>query len=334
VAAVPFAPDPLDIAILREMYREGAVNLAGVDPRLNATRVARALRTGRSRVAARLRAWRESGFLRKLDVWPNPALLGWHGAWVALRVDHPRSKPELFRRLALVDGVVAGLEFLGPWLSVGLVAPDPATLARRVELLGNLAGVEEVDGPVPWVVPEPKRPLTPLDLRILRALRERPTGTLSEIARRVGVSTRTMTRRYSELIDSWAVWFVPVFDFRVLPYSVVSLNVHVRSGVGREGVSREVRAAYVMTLEFTAAEAGPVASPEDLVFFVTLPSAAQIEELERRVEAIAGVERVETYVLVRLYDFPEWFDRHLETVLRESVRERPRPGAGKRPRAR
>jgi hypothetical protein len=57
-------PSRLDIDMIRELYREGAVNIAGIDPRLNATRIAHRLHVGRRRVAARLRAWGEAGFLR------------------------------------------------------------------------------------------------------------------------------------------------------------------------------------------------------------------------------------------------------------------------------
>ncbi|HYA57698.1 MAG TPA: AsnC family transcriptional regulator [Thermoplasmata archaeon] len=315
MAATSFDPAEIDIAILREMYRGGAVNLAGVDPRLNATRIARSLKVGRARVAARLKWWREAGFLRKFDVWINPALLGWQGAWVPLRVGHHRVKPELIERLALVDGVVSGLEFLGEWLSVGVVAPDGASLNRRVRLLRHMPGVTEVDTAVPWVVTEPTRRLTPLDVRIVRALRHRPMATLSEIARTVGISTRTMTRRYSDLLDDRAVWFVPVFDFRALTRPVVSLTLHVRPGTAREDLSEQIRSRFPLTLDFTTSDVGPEMSPLDLVFFVTLPSAAYLEELERLVGKAEGVENVESYVMVRILDFPEWFDSHLESLV-------------------
>ncbi|MGA7861231.1 MAG: Lrp/AsnC family transcriptional regulator, partial [Thermoplasmata archaeon] len=70
----PLQPETIDIDILREMYREGAIDLAGVDPRLNATRIARQLGVRRARVSARLKAWRDSGLLRRYDVRVNPAL--------------------------------------------------------------------------------------------------------------------------------------------------------------------------------------------------------------------------------------------------------------------
>ena len=310
-----FDSDAMDIAMLQAMYRDGSVNLAGIDPRLNASRVAKSLKVGRARVAARLRSWKTSGFLRKYDVWVNPALLGFQGAWVALQVEHPRVKSDLFRRIALVDGVVAGMDFVGDWISVGLVVPDSNALARRAQLLRNLSGVRDLEGPVHWRVSEPKRRLTALDVRIVRALRAAPTATLSEIARQVGISTRTMTRRYGELVEDWAVWFVPMFDFRALDRTVVSVNLGVEPGTRAEDIGAALRTRYPLTLDFASTSAGPELPPEELVFFTTLDSAAHLEDLEQYLSTTPGVRRVDLYILVQLLDFPEWFDRHLDSLL-------------------
>ena len=296
------------------MYREGLVNLAGIDPRLNATRVAQALGIGRARVAARLRAWKQSGFLRQYSVWLNPAYIGWHGAWVALQVDRATVKADLFERAGWVDGVVSGMEFLGDWISLGVVAPDAGSLERRVGLLRHLRGVVGAEPPLPWQVPEPRRALSPLDLRIVRAMRERPTATLSEIAHRVGISTRTMTRKYSGLLDDWAVWFVPIFDFRKLSRPVVSVVLTLSDGNARGNVLRRIRAQFPLLLESASAIAGMEAAPNDMFVIVTLPSIAVLEELEHLVRALPGVTEVDTNVIVRMYDFPEWFDRHLEAI--------------------
>ncbi len=312
----PILPDvdELDLAILRRMYRTGLVNLAGIDPRLNATRVAQALGIGRARVAARLRAWKESGFLRQYSVWLNPAYIGWHGAWVALQVDRSVTKADLFQRAGWVDGVVSGMEFLGDWISLGVVAPDAGSLERRVGLLRQLTGIVGAEPPSPWRVPEPRRALSPLDLRIVRALRERSTATLSAVAHRVGISTRTMTRKYSGLIDDWAVWFVPIFDFRRLTRPVVSLVITLTDSDARVGVLRRLRAQFPLLLESASALAGMETAPTDMFVIVTLPSIAVLEELEHLVRVLPGVAEVEASVIVRMYDFPDWFDQHLESI--------------------
>jgi DNA-binding Lrp family transcriptional regulator len=241
----------------------------------------------------------------------NPALLGMQGAWLSLRVDHPRAKPELFRRLGLVDGVVSALDFLGDWVTLGIIGSDPDAIERKVALLRGLVGVREIEGPDGWRVPAPKRALSPLDLRIVGALRERPEASLNETARRVGISTRTMTRRYSELVEDWAVWFVPVFDFTALVAPVVSLNLTVRAGTSQDQVARALRRRYPLLLESRTMGSLPGGESELVLVFVTLRSAASVEELYRFAETIEGVEAVELLTIVRMHAFPDWFDRKL-----------------------
>jgi DNA-binding Lrp family transcriptional regulator len=323
VSRPPIAPSKLDIDILRELYREGAVNIAGVDPRLNATRIAHRLHVGRRRVAARLKVWREVGFLRQYDVWLNPALLNLQGAWLNVRVAHPRDKPELFRHLGLIDGVVSALDFLGDWVSVGLVGADDASIARKMALLRGLAGVREVEGPSAWSAPSPRRPLTPLDRRIVHALRQRPDASLVDTARRVGISTRTMTRRYADLVGDWAVWFVPVFDFTALVPPVISLNLSVRRGTSQESIARALRKRFPLVLESRLLGPLPGTPSEMIVVFVVLPSAAELEVLHRLAETLEGVEAVEPLTMVRMHAFAEAFDRELALLTDGAGRTRP-----------
>lgn len=320
--------DPIDVDILREMYRGQKVTVAGIDPRLNVSRIARRLHTSRARIAHRLRRWSETGFVRRYDVWPNPALFGLRGWSFELRSAHRLEKPELFRRIALIDGVVGGQEFLGDWSAAQLVAPDENTCRRRLNLLRGLEGVAEVGEPIPWSSVEPKRALSPLDVRILQALRRNPRGTLTEIARTVGISTRTMTTRYGTLLDEWAVWFVPLFDFGKIPLPVVSLNVHLTPGASHAVAVNALRKEFPWSLEFGWAGMRPLVSPDLLVFFVTLPSAALIEELERFATHLPGARDVEISVMVRTHAFTEWFDGLLASSEAVLPRVRRGPVAG------
>ena len=160
----PLVLTAFDRDILTEMYHTGRITISGVDPRVSVSRIARRLRTSRARVSSRIRAWERAGLLTGYDVWPNPTLFGLAGGSVDLRLADRLGKPEIFRRLALVDGVVGALEFLGDWVSVQLVASDVASLERRVRLLGGLDGVAEVGPILHWANLEVSRRLSPLDV--------------------------------------------------------------------------------------------------------------------------------------------------------------------------
>ncbi len=301
----------LDVDILRVMYTSTGVSIAGIDPRLNASRVARHLGVSRARIAARLRAWTEYGFLRRYDVWPNPYLFQRTGATFDVRVHDPLAKDEVIGRIELVPGAVGGIEFLGGWLAATFVLPRDEDPRRVAALLRGLSGIAEVGDAIPWAPPPYERTLSPLELRIVRVLRQYPTDSLASIARHVGVSTRTITARYSRLIDERAVWFVPVLDFRALAGPVLALNLVFRAPADREAFARALRRKYPQSLGFGRIQFGPALPDHIGAYFVVVPSAAQVEEVEGWVRTNSGVVSAETLTMKRTFSFPETFDRLL-----------------------
>jgi DNA-binding Lrp family transcriptional regulator len=302
-------PADIDIDILREMYRHRGVTVAGVDPRLNATRIGQRLGVSRARVDARLKDWARYGLLQRFDVWPNPALLQRIGFTVDVRLSDRFRKEEVIARIRLIDGAVGGIDFVGDWISVQFVVPGEAEARRTADLLRGIAGIAEVGTPILWARLESNRTLTPLELRIVRVLRDYPTQSLSTIARHVGVSTRTITTRYGQLLDDLAVWFVPVLDFRALAQPVVSMNVQLAASADHELISRSVRKEFPQSLEFVRTAFGPILPDRVAVFFVLCPSSARVEELEGFVRSLPGVEALEALLMIRIFSFPETFDR-------------------------
>jgi DNA-binding Lrp family transcriptional regulator len=302
-------PADIDIDILREMYRSRGVTVAGVDPRLKANRIAQRLNVSRARVDSRLKEWMRYGLLQRFDVWPNPALFDRVGFSLDVRLTDRFRKADVIDRIRLIDGAVGGTELAGDWITVQFIVPNEAEADRRAELVRGLAGVAEVSRPTLWARLEPTRGLTPLDVRIIRVLRRYPTQPLSVIARHVGVSTRTITTRYGRLVEDLAVWFVPVLDFRALSQPVVSVNIQLSDASDHELVSKNFRKAYPQSLEFLRTGFGPMLPRDIAVFFALVPSAARVEEMEGFLRALPGVKEVEAYLMVRVFSFPETFDR-------------------------
>jgi DNA-binding Lrp family transcriptional regulator len=302
-------PADIDVDILREMYRSGGVTIAGIDPRLNASRLADRLGVSRARVTSRLKEWASYGLIERYDVWPNPALVGRIGFSLDVRLADRTRKPELLERIALVEGIVGGIDFVGDYLTFQFVVRSEEEIGRTARLVAGLAGVHEVGEPVRWAELPPRRALTPLDVRILHVLRAYPTAPLATIARHVGVSSRTITTRYGRLVQDLAVWFVPVLDFRALAQPVLSLNIGLAGGEHHAPTMRALRKEYPRSLEFVRVPFGPRLPENVAVVFVLLESAARTEELETFVRGLPGVLSVELLTLIRVLGFPGTFDR-------------------------
>jgi DNA-binding Lrp family transcriptional regulator len=306
----PVRVTDLDIDMLREMYPQRGVEISGIDPRLNANRIAGRLGVSRARVSARLRAWRDAGFVARYDVCPNPLRFGLAGASFELRVAHKAEKPEVIDRIALVPGAIAGIDYLGDWFTATFALPVGEELGRTAALLRSISGVAEVVPGLGWgATADAARPLSPLERRIVRALRRFPTESLTAIARHVGVSTRTITTRYGRLLDDRAVWFLPAFDFRALAEPVVSLSVEFATPADRGQFGRALAKAFRNSLEFVRSPLGPVLPELMGSYFVVADSAALQDDLERWVRRQPGVRELETATLVRVLSFPDTFDR-------------------------
>ncbi|MDX1534451.1 MAG: Lrp/AsnC family transcriptional regulator, partial [Thermoplasmata archaeon] len=166
--------DDLDMGILREMSRGPAVFWGGMDPRVGTAEIADHLGVNRTTVWSRLRSWEKDGFLIRQEVVPNPRLFGAGVAGGGVRVDDPRRKAEVLRELALVDGVIGGVDHVGPWMSIQYAHESMAALKRCGRLVGALPGVDEVGTCLAFDPPrhsfEPDR----RDWRILAAMRRAP----------------------------------------------------------------------------------------------------------------------------------------------------------------
>ena len=309
-----FTLRPTDVSLLRLMYREKPDSLSGIDPQLGASRLAKRLGIGRSRVAARLSAWANSGFLSKYAVWLNPALLHHQGIWVKLWVDQPGLKPEVIRQISLIDGVVSATEFLGTEINLGMIGRDSVQLKRRLRLLGALAGVKEV-GPVEnWIHRDVERRLTPLEIRLVQTLRADPMASLRDAARRMGISERTFTRKYTALVESSAVWFQPVFDFREVASAFIVLRAVLAPEADTAAITHQLSSRYPLVVELAQETDVAIGARVRQEWAVVLPSVASVDELTQYATSLEGVEDVEWSLPVRTYDFPHWFDERLDDL--------------------
>jgi len=118
-----------------------------------------------------------------------------------------------------------------------------------------------------------------------------------------------VTTRYGRLVDDLEVWFVPVFDFRALAQPVLAVNLGLKADADPALLAHAVRKSFPQSLTFRRAPFGPALPERMAVFFVLVPSTARVEETERSLRAMPGVETSETLVMIRMFSFPETFDR-------------------------
>jgi len=203
-----WTPDDLDIRIIKALASPSSFQW---NVRIPFAQVAAGLGVDEETVRHRLKHMNDVRFLQGWQLVLNPALLGREAAIVELRVDDSESKPEVISRLKLLEGVMLIDDLYGKELAVLTLYENPTTLERQVRLFASLCGGPP---PVSWRLGFPPCDLTPTrtDWRIMQSVRRDGRGRLSDVARSLHLSTRTVKRRMIQLVDGNAFYLDPILD--------------------------------------------------------------------------------------------------------------------------
>lgn len=315
--------DELDAGLLREMLREQVLIWGGIEPRLRTTELADRLDVDRTTVWSRLRAWEEQGFLVGQEVLPNPSLFGAGIAGGDIRIDDPRQKAQALEALQLVDGVLYGFDMLGPYVLVAYAQETQAGLDRCLQLVSQLPEVDEVSMCVPFEPPGSQIEPTSLDWRLIDALRSHPDAPLGEVADHAGISRRTFTRRYGELLDAQALWSFPLFDFSryrgaVLARYVVLIDDPARSS-DVVNACQDHMPLMLWSESLDSLASNPEIEQPWVDAYCQLDTAAEAEDLQRWLLDQPGVDEVEVYFPRRWFVVPAWFDERIERELKRGT---------------
>jgi DNA-binding Lrp family transcriptional regulator len=310
------AAGSLDFDILRECFSEGSAG-PGIDPRKSPEIIAKRLRVSPATVRRRFTTWRSQGFLLGYDVIPNPGLLG--GRLVARLMDFvdPVAQEKAIESLSLIDGMIQVDPARSTLLAVYFV--DSATQSeRRSRQLGCVAGTKELGPELAFEFPACSRPMSRADWRLVMALRRRPEGSLAELAKEVGQSTRTTSRRLDSLLDERALMFDPILDFSRFHQTLADLAVSIELAEMREEVVHEIRSLYPPSFSSWGL---PLPDPHGketatVHLWVTAPTSAELDALTARVAHIPGVKQVMLWYGRSTLPIRYWLDERIETILK------------------
>ncbi len=233
--------DRLDVSILREMYDyQQAFPLMGPKNPLRA--IAKKVGVDKDTVRSRIKRFQERGFLQGWAAYPNPSLLGVKGTTLQFDAPSPASKDDLIRKLRLLQGVIVIVVHYGSSIATILWYETEQSLKRITELISRISNTENLiryDTPIP----ECKITLSEIDWKIIKSLQQSPSKSYKLISSELGISSRTVKRRLSRLVEGRAVIVLPRINQRAIDGTVVDLlvfyaNPERRSEVDQKIVSR------------------------------------------------------------------------------------------------
>jgi DNA-binding Lrp family transcriptional regulator len=311
----------LDLAIVRELHRDPNNPLIGIDPLISATHLADRLGVSRNTVRIRMAAWRKEGFLVHQVAIPNPDLFGARLTGLMLRAEEPAAKARLQEAIQMADNVVCSTE-MGPFVWTVYLERYATAMDRWKRYLSKLEGVRIEGAPTPIPLPPCSRALTRLDWRLIEAVQTLDRPHTGELARRLGVNRRTVTRHFQALIVANALFVYPIWDFAqtsgAIPFLSVRMAPDANSEMVRETISKLFPAQVPVSPAIPAFIGSDGAlgngSSKQYGFLLYLDAAAKVDEVATIIRQVRGVNKVIVGFPSRTQDHPHCFDSMMSSI--------------------
>lgn len=310
----PITMDSLDLKIVREMgfrpYGSHPQNLEAFKPSYLAKRTGVEPET----VKARLARMEKSGFIRFYQVYPNFRHLGLQGSAYLFSVPDDDRKAEAIQKVEPIDGLVEIHNFLGPEMCVDVSHRGPDDLSRKLRLLAEFTGDAAPTRIYERHMPSVERTLTRLDWRILKALRYKGRRPLAEVANEVGVSQRTIRRRFDRMATEGSFFVVPAIDPGKAPGILLyELLFHLNPDAA-ESVPGQVLQMLDERYLYHYVPSSKALGNFDVLLYAE--SSGETEEVRQKVRSLPGVAKVTALVFRAWREYTEWIDGAIEERMR------------------
>jgi DNA-binding Lrp family transcriptional regulator len=305
--------DDLDVRLMRELLSPGSFRW---DVRESYSSMAKRLGVDEETIRKRLKRAELGGILGGFYLVPNPHLFGMESTVVELDVDDEERKPLVTSQLKLVEGVVFILDFHGKRFRVVFYREGNQTASRRLDLIRSICGAK-VD--VHW---DERFPVCGIRMKttdwlVFKALRKQARRSLNEVADEIGVSTRTVKRRFELMRSQNAFFLVPLLAFERAAVVTASFTVRI-SGSRKRAIDEDIRSGLERVLfSNTSAE-------QYSVFTVLCDNFMAAEMTLKAIRKTPGVEEASMGINKQFIIVSDWIDeqvaRHVDAVERPLAR--------------
>lgn len=308
--------DALDVRIIRAMgirpYERVPKPLDALQP----ASIARATGASVNTVKDRLSRMTHEGIIAGYHAFPNLQHLGLRAEAYYLAFPSDEAKDRALPALLETEGLLELHDFMGRGACADFAFHDDGELQRTLASLRQASGDGSPRRFYHREMPRVERRLTPLDWRILQALRADARAQPADLAADVGVSARTVKRHLARMAAEGSVFLVPVVDpSKADGLFVFELLVYLREGAG-PGPMNALRTAFDDEHVYAYVPASAALGHFDMLLFAR--TSAEVESMRRRAETVEGVVRAEAWFFRAFRSFPAWLDDAIQRAAEAS----------------
>jgi DNA-binding Lrp family transcriptional regulator len=307
--------DGLDVRIIRAMgvrpYERRPKPLDALQPQ----RIAQVTGTSVNTVKERIARMTDAGVITGYGAFPNLSHLGLRAEAHYFQFPGDAEKEAAIAAVKRMDGMLELHDFLGRGLCADIAFHDDRDIKEKLAALRPHSGGIEVQRFYMREMPPVVRKLTPLDWRILAALRADPRAGPADLASVVGVSARTVKRHLSRMASEGSVFLVPLIDpSKADGLFIFELLVYLEEGTGPRPMTA-LRSEFNQEHIYAYVPATSKLGHFDMLLFARTSS--DVEAIRRRAEGIPGVVRAEAWLFRAFIDLGRWIDPLIEQRARE-----------------
>lgn len=307
--------DALDLRILHSMgytpwgYRPGSPDA------LRPSVIAEEHDVSPETISRRLDRMEAEGVVTHYEAYPNPVHLGVEVALYGTCLDPGEPSPETLERVQLVDGVVETIEFRGDVIAFGLAYGRATDRERRLSLIREMLGVDDLTLLFHPPTPAVERDLSPLDWRIIAAMRGRADASPADLAEDLEPSYRTVKRRRDRMIEEGSLFVVPWVQTAAIEGLIHFVLAALPDGIAPDEVVNRLQKTFDDRVQYVVVpDAADVTYGAIATFAKTL---ADVEAMRERAEGLSGVDRALTFLPKRRTE-TAWLDERLDRIAAEA----------------
>lgn len=273
--------------------------------------ISKKMHLSRTTVKQRIEHMVNEGVIISFEVSFNPSLLGLQNCINLIKYDPSKSSSTLISNLESVKQIhFISCSPTNKYITIGIHYYTLKELENNLETIGHIEGIISITPQIPPNHLSTEITLSQLDWKIISILNHNARKKNHEVAKELGVSTRTISRRINKLHGLEVIKFRVLIDFtKVKGFLVFVLSLRIRSDVNRKNVLKQIKQNFPNVLN-------DVGAIQSLIgIFMYVEQISDIESILNRVKDIPGVIRARSLIYSTYFHLPSWFDNQIKNQI-------------------
>jgi DNA-binding Lrp family transcriptional regulator len=294
--------DKIDLNILPTLARDCRTSYNSIGSQIGLTSKS---------VKARVKNMVRSGVIEKFVVRVNPAAFGYRTALVLVRANNGITKDDVIRRVKQFGDLAYHVHHMGRTSVAAIIIKKPLddSIIQSLNDLLKPAAVISIAVSERTISTNPSE----TDLRVIKCLLLSGARTeISDIAKEVGISEKTTTRRLDRMKEGRLLDFSIQCD----PAAMIGYIQFAIPIIVAKSHYRSVLECMYSEFQANILYSPSVIEPEDRLTFVLFgENVFTVDSVMARVNSFEGVKSADVYILTKWQYYDEWIIREIDKRL-------------------